>query len=273
MTLLVCAGNSEDMKLSFLKTASSMGFFTCATALCLVAQDASDQLPADAPVSAEETREDSSYTFGYQMGQQLNGYGIELGDVDAESLMKGFSAGLQAEEPSISKERVQAAMEAVADMVQEREEVLGAKNLEAGKIFLEENAKREGVVTTESGLQYEILEKGGEEKYVAPKEGEPSKQFMVNYRGSLIDGTEFEASPEGSPVPMSLDVFPGFKEALTSMPVGARWKIFVPSELAYGAERRSAEIAPNSVLIFEVELIEIKDAPAAPEGFPIPGGE
>ncbi len=128
------------------------------------------------------------------------------------------------------------------------------------------------MVTTESGLQYEIMEKGGEEKYSEPKEGEPDKQFMVNYKGTLIDGTEFDASPEGSPVPMTLQVIPGFKEAITTMPVGAKWKLFIPSELAYGEERRSAEIAPNTALIFELELVEIKDAPAAPEGggFPIP---
>ncbi len=146
-----------------------------------------------------------------------------------------------------------------------------------GKKFLEENAKREGVVTLPSGLQYEVINKGGESKYAAPKEGDPEKQFMVNYKGTLIDGTEFDASPEGSPVPMTLEVIAGFKEALTLMPVGAKWKLFIPSGLAYGEERRSAEIAPNTALIFELELVEIKDAPAAPEGggFPLatPQGE
>jgi len=95
---------------------------------------------------------------------------------------------------------------------------------------------------------------------------------MVNYKGTLIDGTEFDASPEGSPVPMTLQVVPGFKEAITTMPVGAKWKLFIPSELAYGAERRSAEIGPNTTLVFDLELVEIKDAPAAPEGggFPVP---
>lgn len=267
------------MTFSFYKSVSNMGLVTLVMAGFTFAQDASDRESADAaataPASAEDTRADSSYTFGYQMGQQLKGYGIEAGDVDSESLLKGFSAGVEGEEPGISKERVQAAMEAVAGMVQEREEALGAKNLEAGKNFLEQNGKREGVVTNESGLQYEVLEKGGEEKYVVPKEGEPSKLFMVNYTGSLIDGTEFEASPEGSPVPMNLNVFPGIKEALTSMSIGAKWKLFIPSELAYGSERRSPEISPNSVLIFELELVEIKDAPAATEGggFPVPGGE
>ena len=150
-------------------------------------------------------------------------------------------------------------------------------NLAAGKKFLEENGKREGVTTTKSGLQYEVLAKGGDVKYVAPKEGaEDNKQFMVHYKGTLISGKQFDASPEGEPVPMTLQVVEGFKEALTTMPVGAKWKLFMPSTLAYGEERRSADIAPNSALIFELELVKIQDAPPAPAGgglpFPMPQG-
>jgi FKBP-type peptidyl-prolyl cis-trans isomerase len=156
-------------------------------------------------------------------------------------------------------------------MLQTREKEIAAANLEAGAKFLEENAKREGVITTASGLQYEIINKGGEEKYTAPAEGaEDNKQFMVNYKGTLISGKEFDASPEGEPVPMTLQVVEGFKEALTTMPVGAKWKLFLPSSLAYGEERRSAEIGPNSTLIFELELEKIQDAPAQPQGMPFP---
>jgi FKBP-type peptidyl-prolyl cis-trans isomerase len=168
-------------------------------------------------------------------------------------------------------------MAALGELLQQREKESADANLAAGKKFLEENGTREGVTTTKSGLQYEILVKGGESKYAEPKEGDPEKQFMVNYKGTLIDGTEFDASPEGSPVPMTLQVIPGFQEAITTMPVGAKWKLFISSELAYGAERRSAEIAPNTTLIFELELVEIKDAPPAPVGggfpMPVPEGE
>jgi FKBP-type peptidyl-prolyl cis-trans isomerase len=98
---------------------------------------------------------------------------------------------------------------------------------------------------------------------------------MVNYKGTLIDGKEFDASPEGEPVPMTLQVVEGFKEALTNMPVGAKWKIYLPSNLAYGEQRRSADIGPNSTLIFDLHLVKIQDAPA-PEGgglpFPLPQG-
>ena len=130
------------------------------------------------------------------------------------------------------------------------------------------------MVTTASGLQYQVLAKGGDQKYVEPKEGEPEKQFLVNYKGTVIDGTEFDASPPGQPVPMTLQVIPGWVEALKMMPVGAKWKLFIPSALAYGESRRSSVITPNSVLIFELELVDIQDAPENPHGglpFPIPG--
>jgi FKBP-type peptidyl-prolyl cis-trans isomerase len=172
--------------------------------------------------------------------------------------------------------KLEAAMQALGEMLQAREKELAAANLEAGKKFLEENGKREGVITTKSGMQYEVLAKGGEQKYVAPKEGEEdNKQFMVNYKGTLIDGKVFDSSPEGKPVPMTLQVVEGFKEALTNMPVGAKWKIYLPSNLAYGEERRSADIGPNSALIFDLELVGIEDAPAQ-QGMPFPmpqGGE
>lgn len=231
-----------------------------------------EEKPAEeAAPESTDVKGDSSYAFGYQMGQQLNGFGIQPGDINQEDFLKGFTTGTKGDEPEISVERLQAAMQAIGDTVQKREQELAKKNLEAGTKFLEENGKREGVVTTDSGLQYEVLEKGGESKYVEPKEGEPAKQFMVHYKGMLIDGTEFDASPEGTPVPMTMQVIPGFQEALKAMPVGAKWKLFVPAALAYGEERRSADIAPNSTLIFELELEEIKDAPAAPAGFQIPG--
>lgn len=260
-----------------------MGLIALAATGFTLAQDApteeSAEAPATPPVSAEEMKTDSSYALGYRTGggfaQEFGRYGVTIDDLEMETFINGFTAAVNGDAPEVTEEKLQAAMGALASMLQEREEAASAKNLEDGKKFLEENGKREGVVTNESGLQYEILEKGGEAKYVAPKEGEPTKQFMVNYKGTLIDDTEFDASPEGSPVPMTLQVIPGFQEALTTMPVGAKWKLFIPSELAYGPERRSADIAPNSVLIFELELLEIKDAPPAPEGggFPMPPGQ
>ena len=233
------------------------------------------EVPAAPKVDPAVVKTDSSYALGFRTGggfsQQFGKFGVGPDDLDMETFMKGFTAAIKGQKPELEEAKLQAAMDALGAMLQEREKEAAAINLEAGKKFLAENAKREGVTVTESGLQYEVLEKGTGEKYTAPKEGEESnKEFLVNYKGTLIDGTEFDASPEGEPVPMTLQVVPGFKEALTSMPVGAKWKIYLPSELAYGEERRSAEIAPNSVLIFEIELVKIQDAPAAPQGMPFP---
>jgi FKBP-type peptidyl-prolyl cis-trans isomerase len=234
-----------------------------------------------APIDPAKVKTDSSYGLGFRTGgefaQNYGQFGISAADIDTESFIKGFLTAFKGDKPEVSEENLKAAMQALGDMLQTREKEGAAANLEAGKKFLAENSKRAGVITTASGLQYEVLAKGGDKKYVAPKEGEPEKQFMVNYKGTLIDGTEFDASPEGEPVPMGMQVIEGFKEALTTMPVGSKWKLYIPSEMAYGEQRRSAEIAPNSVLIFELELTEIKDAPPAPPGgglpFPMPEGQ
>jgi FKBP-type peptidyl-prolyl cis-trans isomerase len=228
--------------------------------------------PEAAPDDLASITTNASYALGYQSAMQLRQFGLKPEDVSNEAYLSGFLASLKGEDPELPPEQLQAAMEALGNILQEREQQAGVANLEAGREFLEENAKRDGVTTTASGLQYEIVEKGGDETYSAPAEGEPAnKQFLVNYRGTLIDGTEFDASQPGQPVPMTLEVIEGFKEALTMMPVGAKWKLFIPSELAYGPERRGPDIAPNSVLIFELELVKIQDAPPAPQGgFPFP---
>lgn len=236
--------------------------------------------PAKPKLDPAVMKTDSSYALGFRTGggfaQQFGKFGVGASDLEMDSFIKGFTAAIKGGKPEVEEARLQAAMEALGDVLQGREKALAAKNLEDGKKFLAENGKREGVTTTKSGLQYEVMTKGGDVKYVAPKEGEAdNKEFLVHYKGTLIDGAEFDASPAGEPVKMTLQVVPGFKEALTTMPVGAKWKLFLPSELAYGEERRSTEIAPNSVLIFELELVKIQDAPPAPEGgmpFPMPPG-
>jgi FKBP-type peptidyl-prolyl cis-trans isomerase len=239
------------------------------------------EVPAKPPVDPAVMKSDSSYALGFRTGsnfsQQFGRFGVTAEDLDTENFLKGFTAALKDGKPGLSEEKLSAAMQALGDMLQAREKETATANLEAGKKFLEENGKREGVTTTKSGLQYEVIAKGGAEKYVAPKEGEESnKQFMVKYKGTLTNGKQFDASPEGETVPMTLQVVEGFKEALTTMPVGAKWKLFLPSALAYGEERRSADIAPNSVLIFELELVKIEDAPPPPAGggmpFPMPQG-
>lgn len=268
-----------------------------AATLSATAQDEADKKPAakavtppveipaatgEAPAPAEEApapdpatvKTDSSYGLGYrtggEFGQRYGNFGVKAEDLEIETFIKGFLDGFKGAEPTLPEEKLGVAMQALGDMLQKREEELAASNLKTGEDFLKTNAGKEGIVTTDSGLQYKVLEKGGDEKYVEPKEGEPAKQFLVNYKGSLIDGTEFDASPEGEPVPMDLNVIEGFKEALSMMPVGAKWQLFIPSKLAYGEQRRSAEIGPNTALIFELELTKIQEAPQPAGGMPFP---
>jgi len=230
---------------------------------------------APAPMDAEAVRENASYLLGYrsgsEFGQQFAQYGLTSADLNPETFAKAFFKGMDGEEPDADPALMQAAMQALGALIQQREEKVAADNLAAGAAFLAENAKRDGVTTTTSGLQYEVLEKGGEETYKAPAgEDAPQKQFLVHYKGTTIDGDEFDASEDGQPVTMTLGVIDGFREALTTMPVGSKWKLFIPSELGYGERRVSNKIGPNTTLIFELELVSIKDAPPAQQGFPFP---
>ncbi|MFT3990694.1 MAG: FKBP-type peptidyl-prolyl cis-trans isomerase [Luteolibacter sp.] len=239
--------------------------------------------PAEAAAPAPKldpavVKTDSSYALGFRTGagfaQQFGRFGVGYNDLDMDSFTKGFVSALKDGKPEVEEAKLQAAMQALGQLLEEREKASAAANLEAGKKFLAENGKRKEVTTTKSGLQYEVINKGGSEKYVEPKDGkEDNKQFLVHYKGTLIDGKQFDASPEGQTVPMTLQVVPGFKEALTTMPVGAKWKLFIPSELAYGEKRVSADLGPNSTLIFELELVKIEDAPAQPAmPFQLPEG-
>ena len=207
----------------------------------------------------------SSYGFGYNTGQnfkqQMARFGLSSEDIDQEQFLKGLLVAIEGGEPETSQSEINASLLGLRNLIQEREKLLATENLEKSEQFLAENKQREGVITTESGLQYEVLTAGGEAKH----DGAENAQFLVNYTGTLIDGTEFDASPEGTPITMNLNVVPGFREALTTMPVGAKWKIFLKPELAYGAQRRSEKIGPNSTLIFDLELVEIKKAEAQPK--------
>jgi len=251
-------------------TIGALGLASLVGVSSLFAQDA-PATPATPPVAPAlpsltdaEVKEISSYLLGLQSSSNFAGAGLTAEDIDMAQVSKGFLAGLKGEKPTYPEEKIQAAMQNLGEKVQARTAKKGEMNLAAGKEFLVTNGKREGVKTTESGLQYEVITAGSDKKYVAPAGDEPDNgtQFMVNYRGTLIDGSEFDKSPEGQPFPMTLQVIPGFQEALTTMPVGSKWKLFIPSELAYGERAAGPKIGANSTLIFELELVEIKAAPA-----------
>lgn len=200
-----------------------------------------------------------SYFIGYRIGGQILQQmlpGVEADDLLAEMVGKGIADGLNNEDMDMSliNEKVDEYWHAFISMLQERGDAKGKKNLEMGQKYMEENGKREGVTTTASGLQYEVLTPGNGESYDAAKHGEaPTAEVM--YKGTLIDGTVFDQSRQ--PVKFNIrHVIPGFTEALKLMPVGAKWRVTIPANLAYGANGPGS-IGPNSTLIFEMELISL----------------
>lgn len=198
------------------------------------------------------------YLIGYRLGSQMLPQmlpGIEADDVVADMLAKGVKDGISGDaDMSIIDEKVEEYQSAFVSMLQERGKKAGEANLEKGRLYMLENGKRAEVTTTESGLQYEVLVPGGAEKYDAAVHGEaPTAEVM--YKGTLVDGTVFDQSRQ--PVKFNIrQVIPGFTEALKLMPVGAKWKVTIPANLAYGANGPGS-IGPNSTLIFEMELISL----------------
>ena len=234
-----------------------------AVALFLIALSAVSQIQIESTTRPLKNERDSiSFFLGQLMGSSIAQ--SPFTNVDLDLLFDGFKQSFT-NPTAVNMDQCNAYVQEAA---QRKESEKYAGNKEDGQNFLKDNAKKKGVVSTASGLQYEVLNKGGDKKYQAPKDDKgPEKQFMVNYKGTLIDGKEFDASPAGQPVPMTLEVVEGFKEALTTMPIGSKWKLFLPAKLAYGEQRRSADIGPNSTLIFELELVSIEDAPPQ-EGMP-----
>jgi FKBP-type peptidyl-prolyl cis-trans isomerase FklB len=200
------------------------------------------------------TRMDSiSYCLGVLYGGNLVKYGFN--QVDSKLLSIGADQMLTKQTPLIDEAK---ANEIVGKYAVEQQKLKGEKNKEEGKAFLEKNKKDTSVVVLPSGLQYKIL-KGG----TGPKPAATDK-VTVNYHGTLIDGTVFDSSVDRKePLQLSVNgVIEGWKEALQLMPVGSKWRLFIPSEMAYGENPQpGGPIQPNSVLVFEVELISIdKDA-------------
>ncbi len=189
-----------------------------------------------------------SYSLGLLLANNLKQQGIK--GYDVEDLLNGLRDALAGK---AKLEYAAASMEVQKGMRAQRQAEASA-NLEAGKRFLEENAKRKEVKVTDSGLQYEILKKGDGP---IPK---ATDKVKVHYHGTLIDGTVFDSSVErGQPITFPVNgVIKGWQEALQMMPVGSKWKLYIPSELAYGERGAGGSIPSNSVLIFEVELLGIE---------------
>lgn len=234
-----------------------------AVALCaLVALAACQQQspPEPAAVALDTPEQRLSYGVALGLGRNMANDGMTI-DVDA--FAAGLRDALSGAEQKLSDEDIQAEMVAFQQRIDaEREansQALGQANAAAATVFLTENGAREGVLTTPSGLQYEVLEAG------AGASPGADDRVQVHYRGTLLDGTEFDSSyARGEPVVFGVgQVISGWTEALQLMQVGAKYKLFIPSDLAYGAGGAGDLIGPNAALIFEVELLDIPSQQAS----------
>ena len=189
-----------------------------------------------------------SYALGLSMGHNFLGSGIK--SLNVEDFAKGVEAVYKQEKPEISFDE---AKKIINEFFSNLQDEIAETNKQAGKEFLAENAKRSGVVVLPSGLQYEVLAEGKGRK---PK---VTDKVQCHYHGTLIDGQVFDSSIQrGTPAVFGVNqVIPGWVEALQLMPEGSRWKLFIPSDLAYGEQGAGGSIPANATLIFEVELIKI----------------
>jgi len=228
-----------------------------ATSLILVGCEEGSNPKAEAPVATAVVLESEiqkvSYIMGTNIGSQIKGEAFE---VDIPSLTLGLSDAVAGNEPKLSEDDVKAVIEAFqAKMMAEQEasaKLVAETNIKEGEAFLAENAKKEGVVVLESGLQYKILTAG---TGAIPT---PENTVEVHYKGTLLDGTEFDSSfKRGVPAQFGVtQVIPGWVEALQLMKEGAKWELYVPADLAYGPGGTGGLIGPNQTLIFEVELLK-----------------
>ena len=199
----------------------------------------------------------ASYGIGLSMGKNLSQEGLD--DLDSQAVALGIEDALAKKDQRLTDEELMEAFGFLQARAQERMSALNDAAAKAGADFLAENAKREGVQTTESGLQYEVIKKA---EGAQPK---VSDVVSVHYQGTLVDGSVFDSSIErGEPVEFPVGgVIPGWVEGLQLMKVGEKYKFYIPSELAYGAQSPTPAIPANSTLVFEVELLDIVGQPAA----------
>lgn len=195
-------------------------------------------------------QEKVSYIIGRDMATNLKKQGI---DIEAASFTQGLNDVLEGKPSSLSQAEVQQAMTQLQQEMSQKQGASSTENQKAGEAFLAENKNKEGVETLPSGLQYQILKEG------TGKSPSASDQVTTHYHGTLIDGTVFDSSYErGQPATFPVNgVIAGWTEALQKMKEGAKWRLFIPSDLAYGSQGAGDVIGPNSTLIFDVELISV----------------
>jgi FKBP-type peptidyl-prolyl cis-trans isomerase FklB len=197
-------------------------------------------------------KEKMSYIIGMDIGNSLKKQGI---DIDTNILIKGVKDAFAGAKSILSEQEIRETMTAFQKETQAKRDEISKKSKKEGEVFLAENMKKDGIKTLPSGLQYKVIKAGDGKK---PK---LTDTVTAHYRGTLIDGTEFDSSyKRGKPANFSVSgVIPGWTEALQLMEEGAKWELFIPPNLAYGERGAGNMIGPNATLIFEIELISIQE--------------
>lgn len=206
-------------------------------------------------------KDQASYGIGMSVGASLKGQGLDAEIINPAMLARGIIDALAGAKPALTQEQLAAAMQqfeatmqAKQQRMQAQQQQLGAKAQTEGAAFLAKNAKAEGVKVLPSGLQYKVQKSG---TGASPK---ATDTVRVHYHGTLINGEKFDSSVErGEPAEFPVNrVIAGWTEALQLMKVGDKWQLFIPSDLAYGPQGRPPQIPPHSVLVFDVELLDVK---------------
>jgi len=221
---------------------------TLAATLGLFAMTA---IAADSKTALKTDEQKAGYAMGFQLGINLKKKGLQI---PAEPFALGVEDALTTAKPRMPVEALQAALVTYQQKLIEAKKAQAAVNSEQGDKYRASNKKKDGVVVLPSGLQYVIVTKGDGAK---PKE---SDTVVVHYQGTLISGDVFDSSiKRGTPATFQVNkIIPGWKEALLMMPTGSKWKVVIPPHLAYGANGVGNSIGPNSTLLFDIELMEIK---------------
>ena len=228
-----------------------MKYIAIITGFLIIGCESSDNQQAP---KLETAMDSVSYSIGVDIGKNMKTQELDIND---KAMFAGWSAAFNGDTLQLTEEDMLATLnnfrKVMQEKVQQRAKAQAEENLAKGNTFLAENAKKEGVVTLESGLQYKVIEEGSGE---IPTE---KSKVTVHYRGTLLNGEEFDSSyKRGQPYTTPVtNVIKGWTEALQLMPVGSKWELYVPSNLAYGNSPRGPG-GPNSALVFEVELIGIE---------------
>ena len=220
------------------------------------AQDAPKVIvPAPVVPSQGDTglKDPKSYAIGFQIGKDISSSGLSAEDLELKELLEGFTDGL-AGKSKLNDQQMQQAMASLQEQMKAKMIQKSRKNLERANDFLKTNKDKEGVQTTKSGLQYQAIKSG------SGKTPALTSTVKVHYEGKLLDGKVFDSSiARGEPIEFPVNgVIPGWTEALQRMKVGDKWKLFIPPGLAYGERGAGSDIGPNELLVFEVELLDVK---------------